>query len=92
MRASTTRKDTAHSTIQPKRLLQRRNIRLNAGIPVQVRGYRGGVGAASALLGPFWDEVNQTGTIEALSGFTGIERLEIRSDVAPDASSDVSFS
>lgn len=58
---------------------------------VQVRGYRGGVEVASALLGPFWDEANKTGTIEALSGFTGIERLELRSDVAPEASSDVSF-
>lgn len=58
---------------------------------IQVRGYRGGVEVASALLGPFWDEANKTGTIEALSGFTGIERLELRSDVAPEASSDVSF-
>ena len=58
---------------------------------VQVRGYRGGVEVASALLGPFWDEANKTGTIEALSGFTGIERMEIRSDVAPEANSDVSF-
>lgn len=58
---------------------------------IKVVGFRGGMEIASTVMGPLWDDVNNNGIVQLFTGFNGLERIEISSDVALVDDSDVFF-
>ena len=58
---------------------------------LKVEGFRGGVVVASRTIGPLWDATNKNGVTTTFLSFKGLERIEISSDVADVAISDVFF-